>query len=142
MSGNDRIKETVETLRTWQNLERQALETTSSVMEKTDNPVIRQFMEIIRSDSLQHHRVQQFIINSFTKEAIKLSPDEMAEVWGEIEAHDKVEKKTIEIARRLKDECKFPVQRALLDYLITDEEKHDKLLQHLEEVKKGMYPYG
>ncbi len=32
--------------------------------------------------------------------------------------------------------------KALLDYLIVDEEKHDKLLSSLEEFKKSLYPYG
>ena len=48
----------------------------------------------------------------------------------------------IELAKQLKKECQFFVQRALLDYLIVDEEKHDQLLQALEDFKKNLYPYG
>ena len=136
--GPEKIAEMVETLRTWQGLERHALETCSNVIQQTENSTIRQIMEIIRNDSLQHHRVQQFIIDSFTKEALTLTPDELGKIWKEIEAHDRVEKKTIELARKLRDECQFPVQKVLFEYLITDEEKHDKLLEHLDEIKKGM----
>ena len=75
-------------------------------MEKTDNPLIRQIMEIIRNDSVQHHRVQQFIIDSLTKEAVKLTPEELAQVWDEITAHDEVERETIELAKQLKEECR------------------------------------
>jgi hypothetical protein len=34
------------------------------------------------------------------------------------------------------------VQADLLEYLLKDEEKHDVILEKLEEIKKGMYPYG
>lgn len=140
--GQEHIEELVETLKKWQGIEREAINNCAEIMEKTDNALIRQMMEIIRNDSVQHHRVQQFIIDSMTKEPVRLTPEELGQVWDEITAHDEVEKQTIEIAKKLKKECRFFVQRALLDYLITDEEKHDKLLTSLEEFKKSLYPYG
>jgi rubrerythrin len=140
--GPERIEKLVRTLRQWQTIERRALDSCSEIMEKTDNPLIRQFMEIIRNDSVQHHRVQQFLIDSLTKEQVKLTPEELGEVWDQITAHDEVERETIELAKECRKECRFFVQRALLDYLITDEEKHDHLLQSLEEFKKNIYPYG
>ena len=138
----NRVDEMVEGLRRWQGIERKSIEQTAEIMENTDNTVIRMMMEIIRQDSMMHHRVQQFIIDSLTKEQINLTPEELGEVWDEITAHDEVEHKTIELAKECKKECKFFVQRALLDYLIMDEEKHDHILQSLEEFKKNMYPYG
>jgi hypothetical protein len=140
--GQEHIEELVGTLRKWQGIEREAIDNCADIMEKTDNPLIRQMMEIIRNDSVQHHRVQQFIIDSMTKEPVRLTPEELGQVWDEITAHDEVERETIEIAKKLKKECKFFVQRALLDYLITDEEKHDQLLHSLEDFKKSLYPYG
>ena len=140
--GPERIDNLVSTLRKWQAIERKSIDSCAEIMEKTDNPLIRQFMEIIRNDSVQHHRVQQFIIDSLTKEAVKLTPEELALVWDEITAHDEVERKTVELAKKLRDKCNFFVQRALLEYLITDEEKHDHLLSSLEDFKKNLYPYG
>ena len=140
--GRERTDKLLKTLRDWQGIERHAIETTTKIMEKTDNLLIRQFMEIIRNDSVQHHRVQQFIIDSLTKQPISLSHDELAQIWEEIEAHDKVEKKTIEIAKECRDECQFFVQRSLLEYLISDEEKHDTILQGLEDFKKNMTKLG
>ncbi len=140
--GPERVEEMVAALRHWQRLERRAIETTAELMEKTDNPLIRQILEIIRNDSVQHHRVQQFLIDSLTKTPVQLTPEELAEVWDALEAHDAVERETIELAKRLKEECPFFVQKALLDYLIRDEEKHDHLLGQLEEFKKKLYPYG
>ena len=140
--GQEHIEELVETLRKWQGIERKAIDSCADIMEKTDNSLIRQIMEIIRNDSVQHHRVQQFIIDSMTKEPVRLTPEELGQVWDEITAHDEVERETIEIAKKLKEECRFFVQRALLDYLIVDEEKHDQLLKALEDFKKNLYPYG
>ena len=140
--GPERPEELVQALREWQAIERQSIDTCTELMEKTDNLLVRQIMEIIRNDSVQHHRVQQFIIDSLTKEAVKLTPEELAQVWDEITAHDEVERKTVELAKKLRDKCTFFVQRALLEYLITDEEKHDHLLSSLEDFKKNLYPYG
>ncbi len=138
LSGPERQKFTVDVLRQWQGIERDAIETTAQIMEKTDNLLIRQIMEIIRNDSVQHHRVQQFLIDSVTKQAITLSPDELAEVWGQIEAHDELERQTIELAKQLLEQTTEPVQKILLNYLLTDEEKHDGILNELNDFKKYM----
>lgn len=142
MKGPERIEKTLETLRHWQGLERQAIETMAELMEKTPNLLIRQILEIIRNDSTQHHRVQQFLIDSLTTTPVNLTPEELGEIWDAIEDHDKVERETIEIAKQLKEECSFFVQKALLEYLIIDEEKHDHILGQLEKFKKNLYPYG
>ena len=138
MSGPERTKRWIEVLRQWQGIERDAIETTSQVMEKTDNLLIRQIMEIIRNDSVQHHRVQQFIIDSMTRAAVSLSPDDLAEIWGQIEAHDELERQTIELAKELLEDSTEPVQQILLKYLLIDEQKHDEILGELEEFKKYM----
>jgi len=140
--GPERIEKLVSTLRHWQTIERKSIDSCANIMEKTDNALIRQIMEIIRNDSVQHHRVQQFIIDSLTKEQVRLTPEELGEIWEEITAHDEVERETIELAKELRKECRFFVQKALLDYLIIDEEKHETLLKSLEDFKKNLYPYG
>ena len=56
--GNDRIDEMLGVLRQWQGIERQSMNDTAEIMEQTENPLIRMIMEIIRHDSLMHHRVQ------------------------------------------------------------------------------------
>ncbi len=136
--AQERIEETVGLLREWQGLERQAIETTAEIMEQTDNLLIRQIMEIIRNDSVQHHRVQQFIIDVMTREAITISPGDMADVWSKLEEHDELERRTIEMAKDLKEKSTDPVASLLLDYLIRDEQKHDTLLQELDALKRHL----
>jgi hypothetical protein len=125
-------------MREWQGIGRHAIETTTKIIEKTDNLLIRQFMEIIRNDSVQHHRVQQVIIDSLTKQSVVLSHDDLAQIWDEIHAHDQVDKKTLQMAKECKEECRFFVQRSLLEYLVADEQKHDLLLQGLQNFKENM----
>lgn len=136
--GPERTKEMVDVLRRWQGLERQAMSDTAEIIEQTTNPLVTIIMEIIRHDSLMHHRVQQFIIDTLTTTNVAVSREDVATIWEKIEAHDKVEKATIEMAKELREKAWNPIHKQLLDYLFTDESKHDSLLVQLDEVKKGM----
>jgi len=136
--GPERVEKMVKTLRQWQAVERQAMNDTAEIMETTGNPFIRTIMEIIRHDSIMHHRVQQFLVDTVTQEDVSLTREEVEEIWEKIEAHDRVEKKTLELAKELLEEAWSPVHKHLLDYLLRDEQKHDTLLEALDEVKKGM----
>jgi hypothetical protein len=73
-----------------------------------------------------------------TKEAVRMSPDDMAEVWTKIEEHDELERRTIELAKELKEKTTDPVVASLLEYLIIDEQKHDHILNQLEAVKRHL----
>ena len=130
--------EMIDVLRRWQGLERQAMNDTAEIMEETKSPLIRMIMEIIRHDSLMHHRVQQFLIDSVTKEAVRVTREDIGEIWGKIEAHDRMEKKTIELAEDLKKNSWDPVHKTLLDYLLRDETKHDTILEQLNDLKADL----
>jgi rubrerythrin len=142
VKGAERTERLVSALGRWQAVEREAIDHTARMMEKTDNLLVRQILEIIRNDSVQHHRVQQFIIDSLTKAPVHLRPEDLGEIWDEIEKHDQAEREVIELGKALRDDCTLFVQRTLLDYLIYDEEKHDRLLGALEKFKKNLYPYA
>jgi rubrerythrin len=133
-----RVDEMVDVLRQWQGLERQAMNDTAEIMEKTSSPLIRVLMEIIRHDPLMHHRVEQFLIDSVDKESVTVTREDIAEVWDQIEAHDRHEKKTIQMAEDLRKKAWNPVHKLLLDYLLKEESKHDSLLQQLDAFKKDL----
>jgi hypothetical protein len=95
-------------------------------------------MEIIRNDSVQHHRVQQFLIDTMITTPLTMSHEDLAEIWTKIEEHDETERKAIAAARELRDKTTEPVHRILLDYLLRDEEKHDTILEDLDEYKKHL----
>ena len=137
-TGKNRIEEMVSTLQEWQAIERQSMSDTATIMETNKNPLIRILMEIIRHDSLMHHRVQQFLIDSVTVADVAVTREDVADIWEMIEAHDANERKTIELAKQLQEKAWTPVHKQLLDYLIVDETKHDHLLVQLGDIKGGM----
>ncbi|MCP4901594.1 MAG: hypothetical protein GY906_31915 [bacterium] len=133
--GQQRTQDMIEVLRRWQGIERESIEMTAVIMEETTNPLVRQIMEIIRNDSVQHHRVQQFLIDSMTMTPVSMSHADLAKIWTKIEEHDETEREAVRVAKELREMATDPVQKILLDYLIRDEEKHDTILGELEEFK-------
>ncbi len=134
--------ELVGLLRKWQEIEDGSVASTTQVMGKTKNPFIRLVMDIIRQDSVMHKKVQQFMIDSLEKEAVSLTPEELGEIWEQVERHAALEKETIELADQLRKRCRLFVQRHLLTYLVEDERLHDRLLGQLEDFKQKIYPYA
>lgn len=128
----------------WQQIEDASVASTAQIISKTKNPLIRQIMEIILQDSKQHYRVQRFIRDSLEM-AYSLNPDELGDIWGAIEEHLALEKRMVGFVEEALDSLKgkkMLVVEYLLNYLKADEAKHDKLLEDLSAIKKGMYPYG
>ncbi len=145
MSTKEIQEKIVDNMRRWQRIENASVASTGNVIEATDNPIVRLVMEIIQRDSQMHHRVQGMIADSLESKTITLTPDELGQVWDMIEKHIVLEKKTVELAEEaltaLKGK-KMVVQEYLLNYLLIDENKHNKILETLSTIKKGMYPYG
>jgi uncharacterized tellurite resistance protein B-like protein len=136
------VEELKTTLRRWQEIEDESIAQTSSIIASTQNPLIQLVMEIIRQDSAMHKRVQKVILDSVEKEAFSLTPEELGEVWEQIEKHAGAEKETPELAEKARKHCRLFVQKHLLTYLIEDERKHDRLLSQLEDFKRKIYPYA
>jgi hypothetical protein len=138
-------EEIVNNMRQWQRIENASVISTGKVMEKTENPIVRIIMEIIQHDSQMHYRVQELIAMSLQSNAIVLSTDELKDVWQMIENHIDLEKKTVNLAEKslsaLKGK-KMLIQEYLLNYLLDDETKHNRILDNLGMIKKGMYPYA
>lgn len=145
MSTKEIQDQIVANMRAWQKIENASVASTGGVIEKTDNVIVRMVMEIIQRDSQMHYRIQDLIADSLESKTITLTPDELEKVWSMIEKHIELEKKTVEFANEALNALKgkkMVVQEYLLDYLKIDEEKHNKILETLGTIKKGMYPYG
>jgi hypothetical protein len=143
MSTKELQQEIVSNMKRWQKIEYASLASTGQIIEKTDNPVVRLVMEIIQRDSQMHYRIQEWIADSLEFKTVSLNPDELGKVWGMIESHVELERKTLEMAGRSLETLKgkkMVIQEYLLQYLQEDEEKHNNLLRRLEMIKKGMTP--
>ncbi len=143
MSIKEQYAELNKTMKHWQTLENKAVSQTAKIMTETEHPLIRLVMEVIQRDSNMHHRVQQMIIDSMESGFVEISPDDLANVWDSIEEHIKIEKQTIDMAKKsleaLRGQSKVVMQQYLINYLLVDEEKHDKLLADLDTIKRGMF---
>ncbi|MCP4200049.1 MAG: hypothetical protein GY762_23150 [Proteobacteria bacterium] len=146
MTTKEAQQRIVDNMRKWQKIEDASVASTGQVIAKTANPIIRLIMEIIQQDSQMHYRVQELIADSLSKKAITVNSEEIGKVWSLIERHIALEKSTVRLAKSSLDAIEgkkgMLVQAYLLEYLLKDEEKHDVILEKLEAIKKGMYPYG
>jgi hypothetical protein len=142
MSTKESQQKLVEILKAWQHVENQSVTQSAAIIDRTSNPVIRLVMEIVQRDSAMHFRVQQFIIDSIESRAVSLTVEDLEKVWGAIEAHVEAERQTEELiaeAKKALAGTKDVVQQYLLSYLGHDEKKHDRLLEDLALIKRGMY---
>jgi hypothetical protein len=145
MSTKEVQEQIIDNMKRWQKIENASVASTGNIIEKTDNAIVRLIMEIIQRDSQMHYRVQDLIADSLSSKTISLTPDEVGEAWDKIEQHIELEKKTVQLAEEALAAIKgkkMVVQEYLLNYLLEDEMKHNKILDALGIIKKGMYPYG
>ena len=145
MSTKEVQEALVANMKRWQEIEDASVSSTGKIIDQTENPVIKTVMEIIQRDSQMHHRVQGMIADSLEKQAISLTPEELATVWESIESHIALEQETIKLARealKILEGKQMVVQEYLLNYLLADESKHNAILATLDKIKAGMYPYG
>lgn len=143
MSTKEKQAQLVEHMKTWQKLENATIRQTAQILEETDHPLIRMITELIQRDSSMHYQVQQMIIDSLEGQAVTVLLDELEKIWGTIEKHIQLERKTVDLAEsslKAIEGTHNVVQQYLLNYLLEDEKKHDRLLSNLELIKKKMYP--
>ena len=141
-SQKERQEDLVALLKKWQKLEESGIAFLKTLQDKTDNVVLKEVLEIIKQDSGQHRRVQQLLLDGLTKEAFSVTPEEVAAIWDKLEEHDELEKETISMAHEARKNSNQLFVRFFLGYLLADEEKHHRMLENLEDVKRGLYPYA
>lgn len=135
----------LDNLKKWQKIEGASIASTAKIAADTDNPLIRMVMSIIQRDSQTHQAVQEYLVSTLEQQAPTLNPDELVKVWDAIEKHIEIEKQMIELVRdalAVIGDKGMVIQQYFLRYLLEDEQKHEMLLEALEKIKKGMYPYG
>ncbi|GAB4388206.1 MAG: hypothetical protein Kow0025_06040 [Thermodesulfovibrionales bacterium] len=125
------------TIREWQKLEDETKRHAEEMLAKTKSSLVRAALEMIRDDSEKHKALQQMIIDSLTKEALHLSPDELAALSDGLNKHMAAEAKSLELADEAVKNSELFSTRFILSLLIADETKHHKLLGNLNELKRA-----
>jgi hypothetical protein len=134
----------VSTIRDWGLLERESSESIEQVKARCSNPLVFLVMDIIENDSRLHKRLQEFIINALEHEPLTLSPDEVDELIGLIHKHARLKARMVEKVESTMEMTKdksLGIQEFLLKTLLADEKKHKEMLEGIEKVMQGLYPY-
>jgi len=132
----------VKNFREWQELENETMRLSEDLKKKSDNSFVKLIMEIIKRDSEKHKLMQQFVIDSFTKEAIHLAPQDLIPLADVLEKHIKAEARSMGLANACIAGTKNFFASFVASALISDEVKHHEMLTMLDQVKGQVYPYG
>jgi len=124
-------------IKDWQKLEDATIDFSSKTLKKSKNPLIRMTMEMIKNDSQKHKAMQQLLIDSLTKEAFHINPDELAMLSDGLNKHIAAEARSLELADEALRNSELFITRYVLSYLIADETKHHNLLSKLNELKRA-----
>ena len=124
-------------MREWQKLENATIKFSLDMLRRTKNPLIRMTMEMIKNDSQKHKAMQQMLIDSLTKEALHINPDELAVLSDGINKHIAAEAKSLELADEALKNSELFITRYILSLLIADETKHHNMLGKLNELKRA-----
>ncbi len=133
-------KEFLKLIKEWQALEDATIASASAMLKKTKNPIVKMTMELIKKDSEKHKIVQQMIIDSITKEAIHLDPEELNAVSDMLNKHMEAEADSLCLAEKALQESELFTTKYLLSYLIADEAKHHGLMCQLNDLKRAAIP--
>lgn len=133
-------KEFLKLMQEWQALEDTTIASASAMLKKTRNPIVKMTMELIKKDSEKHKIVQQMIIDSITKEAIHLDPEELNAVSDMLNKHMEAEAESLCLADEAFKNSELFTTRYLLSYLIADESKHHGLMHQLNDLKRAAIP--
>jgi len=132
----------VKNFKEWQQLENETIRLSQDLKKKSDNPFVKLIMEIIERDSEKHKIMQQFIIDSFTGEAMHLAPHELIPLADILEKHIKAEAKSMGLAHTCLAGTNNFFASFVASALISDEVKHHEMLTMLDHIKGQVYPYG
>ena len=97
-------------------------------------------MESIKHDSEKHKLIQQMIIDSITKEAISISPDELSEMSDMLNNHMEAEAESLCLTDAAFAKSELFFTRFLFSYRIADEAKHHGLINELNDLKRETIP--
>lgn len=124
-------REFLSLIRRWQKLEDTTIKNAQALINKTSSSLVKTTMEMIKHDSEKHKVVLQAIIDSITKEAAYLSPDELASLAGMLNKHLEIEANSVALASEAFKDCKLFATSYLLSALLDDETKHHRMIVQL-----------
>jgi rubrerythrin len=130
-----RDKQMLELLKRWTRLEDSTIRSCANISKKTKNPLIKTLVTAIKNDSAKHKAIIKLIIDSMTKRAIVLTPDDIRGVSHLLDKHIMIEEKSITTAHKAIEISRDSTVKQLLRLILEDEKKHAKLAEQMNELK-------
>lgn len=130
-----RDREMLTLLRKWKGLEDRTIKSCDAIIGKTANPIITTLISAIRNDSEKHKAIIQLILDSMTKKAYQLAPEDIAGVASLLTKHIAIEEQSIEIAQQAMEKSRDAITKQLLKLILEDEKKHKQLADQINGLK-------
>jgi len=122
-------------LKRWKELETATIKSCGAITKKSKNPLVKTLIASIAGDSAKHKSILQLIIDSMTKKAFVLTPDEVSLIAALLDKHIDLENEAIAIAEQAVKISKDPVTRHLLRLIREDDKKHATLTEEINGLK-------
>ncbi|HMK61702.1 MAG TPA: hypothetical protein VK452_11240 [Dissulfurispiraceae bacterium] len=130
-----RDRELLTLLRKWKGIEAATIKNCDSILKKAKNPIIMTLTSAIRNDSQKHAQILQLVIDSMTKAAYELSPDDLAGVASLLNKHIDIEQESIDMATQAIEMTRDSIAKQLLKLILEDEKKHKMMATRMSELK-------
>ena len=133
-------KEFLQFLRSWQRADRKAIAKAEKLSARTDNPLISMIMGMIAHDSRRRELIQQMLINSLTRQAVHISPDELNMLAKSLDEHIEMHEAFYQGAQDAFARSELVATRFFLSQLMADEERYHDLARQLDELRQASIP--
>jgi hypothetical protein len=125
----------IKAMKVWMDSENQTMKDAEYMKKEVDNPFVKMAMEMLIHDAEKHKIIQQIVIDSLTKEAVHLTPDEFALLKEVLNRHIAEASESLMRVMSILDKRERRITRYLLSYLGADEAGHRELVGKLNELK-------
>ena len=125
----------IKAMEAWMDSEDQTINDAEYMKKEADSPFVKMTMEMLIRDAEKHKIIQQMVIDSLTKEAVHLTPDEYAPLKEVLNTHIVEETESLMRVVATLDKKEPRITRYLLSYLGADEAGDRELVGKLNELK-------
>jgi len=125
----------IKAMEAWMDSEDQTIKDAEYMKNEADSPFVKMTMEMLIHDAEKHKIIQQMVIDSLTKEAIHLSPNEFAPLKEVLNTQIVEERESLMRVMATLDKKEPRITRYLLSYLGADEAGRRELVGRLNELK-------
>jgi bacterioferritin (cytochrome b1) len=130
-----RDRELLALLRTWKGVEASTIKSCDAILKKAKNPIMTTLTMAIKNDSEKHASILQLIIDSMTKMAYELSPDDLAGISSLLSKHIELEQESINTANKAIEMTRDAVTKQLLKLILEDEKRHKMMATRMSALK-------